>query len=157
LRGYNIRVHRSQLSPGHAPSIELADGSGDVWTSLSVYHHLHCLDSIRHQVSGQSCASKDSILDKDGFPTHLDHCMDTLRQWLMCQPDLSLRSVFWNQDGVSAAANNSITHQCVDWSALENWIDDHTIPPKTPGLVLFPDGRSFNEIHPPPPRCADLK
>lgn len=68
-----------------------------------------------------------------------DHCIDTLRQWLMCQPDLTLRSVYWREDGQSVAANNSVSHECVDWSALQGWVDAHTIDPIAP-VIQRPDG-----------------
>jgi hypothetical protein len=93
LKGYNIRVPESSLKEGRGESIHLADESGDVWGSLSVYHHLHCLvrytnfskistsrswrlkfstqDSIRHHIHGRGCKSRDSNVDSDGFPVHL--------------------------------------------------------------------------------------
>ncbi|ETN38308.1 uncharacterized protein HMPREF1541_06339 [Cyphellophora europaea CBS 101466] len=153
LKGYNLRVPSSSLSQEHAPSIPLSDGSGNVWVSLGMYHHLHCLDSIRHQIHGRNCISQDSTTEADGFPKHLDHCIDTLRQWLMCQPDLSLRSVYWREDGLSAAANNSITHECVNWDALQEWVDQHSISAKDEA-VQRPDGALFDGPEPPPPRCA---
>lgn len=41
----NIRVSTETLRKIDRTSIELADGSGDHWGSIAVYHHLHCLVS----------------------------------------------------------------------------------------------------------------
>jgi Mycotoxin biosynthesis protein UstYa len=65
--------------------------------------------------------------------------METLRQWLMCQPDLTARSVVWRENGLSGAANNTISHQCIDWEALQDWIDQRTINGSHP-LVELPNG-----------------
>jgi hypothetical protein len=89
----------------------------------------------------------------------------------MCQPDLTLRSVYWRDDGQSVAANNTISHECVNWDALQDWVGAHTIDPKA-RVVQRPDGTFacggvlhyqpvltvvggfFEGVHPPPPRCS---
>jgi Mycotoxin biosynthesis protein UstYa len=68
-----------------------------------------------------------------------DHCIETLRQWLMCLPDLTPRSVIWREDGLSAKANNTIVHTCVDWDAVQSWIDRHIISGAQP-LLKSPNG-----------------
>lgn len=40
-----MRISQDTLTKLNRSSIELADGSGDYWGSLEVYHHLHCLVS----------------------------------------------------------------------------------------------------------------
>jgi hypothetical protein len=59
----------------------------------------------------------------------------------MCQPDLTLRSVYWRDGGQSVAANNTISHECVNWDALQDWVGAHTIDPDpTARVVQKPDG-----------------
>ena len=41
----SMRVSRETLIKLNRSSIQLADGSGDSWGSLEVFHHLHCLVS----------------------------------------------------------------------------------------------------------------
>jgi hypothetical protein len=43
MEGYNIRAPRSSMTQDSVPFIPVDDGSGDVWVSFGVYHHLHCL------------------------------------------------------------------------------------------------------------------
>lgn len=74
LQGYNLRVPVEDLPRGQASSILLADGTNDAWVSLSVYHHLHCLDSLRHQLGAQDCPSYDTAFDEDGFSKHFGMC-----------------------------------------------------------------------------------
>ncbi|KPI40957.1 uncharacterized protein AB675_10613 [Cyphellophora attinorum] len=152
LQNYNIRVPRTAIAPG-ASTVHLSDESGDAWVSLSMFHHLHCLDSIRHHIHGSACPSRDSRSDADGFPIHLDHCIDTLRQWIMCQPDLTLRPIVWREDGLSAKANNTIVHQCVNWTALGGWLSEHALHAKQQ-LIKRPDGQAWDGPYPPPARCG---
>jgi hypothetical protein len=70
LHGYNLRVPTDELPSDQSPSIHLTDGSDDAWVSLGVYHHLHCLDSLRHQLGGQQCPSYDTNYDENGFSKH---------------------------------------------------------------------------------------
>jgi hypothetical protein len=74
LQGYNLRVPVDDLPSDQPPSVLLADGSNDAWVSLSVYHHLHCLDSLRHQIGAQDCPSYDTSFDENGFSKHFGMC-----------------------------------------------------------------------------------
>lgn len=86
--GYSIRVPKTSVDAVGLESIPLNDGSGDVWVSMNIYHHLHCLvsmyynfesiqsadeyqDSIRHQVAGTGCKASDQELPPDYFPPHI--------------------------------------------------------------------------------------
>jgi len=71
----------------------------------------------------------------------------------MCQPDLTMRSIFWREDGQSAKANNTIVHECVNWPALDDWVASHTIK-ATDRLVPRPDGTTWDGPYPPPARCG---
>lgn len=154
MRGYNIRVPRWLLQPGQ-DSIPLADGSDDVVGSLGVFHYLHCLDSIRHQIAGKGCHDND--WGKEGIlPAHFDHCIESLRQWLMCQPDLTLRTTYWTtgDDGeVFAQANNTVEHTCVDWSVVAKWTQERELS-NDDGLVRTPKGDIWPWIMSAPPICS---
>jgi len=43
--GYAIRVPAGSVEAVGLESIPLNDESGDVWVSMNIYHHLHCLVS----------------------------------------------------------------------------------------------------------------
>lgn len=132
-------------------SIPLNDGSGDVWVSMNVYHHLHCLDSIRHQIAGVDCSNPDDPetnhtghydMDQEHyFPPHIDHCIETLRKRLICQPDLGVRAIAWNPDRPGAAfANNTVDSACVNWDAIQDWTAKHSFSEEEK-LITTPDGK----------------
>jgi hypothetical protein len=154
MSGYNVRVPRRLLQPGQ-DSIPLSDGSDDVVGSLGVFHYLHCLDSIRHQIAGMGC--HDTDWGADGvLPAHFDHCIESLRQWLICQPDLTLRTTYWTQgpDGETfAQANNTVEHTCVDWSRVAEWTQERQMRADD-GLVRTPSGEVWPWMITAPPICS---
>lgn len=48
-------------------------------------------------------------------PPHIRHCIDLLRQSIMCQPDLTVEKV---DPTISASKGFGVTHVCKDYSQL---------------------------------------
>jgi hypothetical protein len=133
-------VPATSLDALNLASIPLNDNSGDVWVSMNVYHHLHCLDSIRHQIAGVRCANPKSPLEQY-FPPHIDHCIETLRKRLICQPDLGVRAIAWNPEKPGVAfANNTVDSACVNWDAVQDWTSRHSFTEEEK-LITRPDGK----------------
>ncbi|CAI6332874.1 unnamed protein product [Periconia digitata] len=164
MNGYSIRVPSSSLDALNLESIPLNDESGDVWVSMNVYHHLHCLDSIRHQVAGIGCANPNDPAanhtghydtdSEDYFPPHIDHCIETLRKRLICQPDLGVRAIAWNPDKPGVAfANNTVESACVNWDAVQDWTRQHSFSEEEK-LITRPDGAIYRGPRTPPARCG---
>lgn len=51
---------------------------------------------------------------------HTDHCMDTIRQSMMCNVDSSL---MFTEDGTRYGDGQ--LHQCRDWDGLISWAQHH--------------------------------
>ena len=51
-------------------------------------------------------------------PPHIIHCIDLIRQSLMCQPDLTIEVKDPEIGGVTGFGTQ---HQCRDWEELINW------------------------------------
>ncbi|POS81183.1 hypothetical protein DHEL01_v200394 [Diaporthe helianthi] len=86
--------------------------------SLSALHQLHCLGVIRDVVK------KYEKHDKSRFAGsgHEYHCIDYIRQSIMCSADTTLDFAELQPDGRRkgfSGANS--THQCRDWDALTSW------------------------------------
>ena len=62
---------------------------------------------------------------------HKDHCVEVLRQRLMCNPALNVYSYHWTKDQEFPYANLFTRHRCVDWGAFYNWSQRNmvTLPP----------------------------
>lgn len=71
-----------------------------------------------------------SILYRDRFagvkPTYgvfSDHCLESLRQILLCQPDISIYTLQWTpHNRVKPTVRVLQEHACVDWSSLHAWM-----------------------------------
>lgn len=93
--------------------------------TLTVFHQLHCLDEVRHsywelshakQLGGQP--DKDQGGESGGkmhSPSHVRHCIDLLRQSLMCNADITLEYEEQNVNGVHGFGTK---HQCRSWELL---------------------------------------
>jgi hypothetical protein len=51
-------------------------------------------------------------------PPHIRHCIDLLRQSLMCNPDLTVEV---KNDSLGGVRGFGEQHQCIDWAELKYW------------------------------------
>ena len=54
-------------------------------------------------------------------PVHVRHCIELLRNSIMCQPDLTVEVKNEELGGVTGFGTE---HQCKDWDGLQSWITD---------------------------------
>ncbi|ORY02845.1 hypothetical protein BCR34DRAFT_545514 [Clohesyomyces aquaticus] len=95
---------------------------------IKAFHHIHCLKIIRHAFkvyeSGVQYKQRE----------HLYHCINALRQDIMCKPDDSIMS--------SRAATHVIgdgqVFQCRNWDKLVDWAQD---PVRNACFRVFDDDR----------------
>lgn len=122
LRNDNIRVPAAEISRFNLTSIELTDGSGVV-AQLSVFHALHCLKMIRHLIYKDHYLVNvtEHALWKMGV--HVDHCVEYIRENLMCHPDISLVTHHWitSDEGWKPSNKDQAPHECMNWDALNEW------------------------------------
>ncbi|OHE94396.1 hypothetical protein CORC01_10324 [Colletotrichum orchidophilum] len=107
---------------------------------IAVFHQLHCLDLIRQalyearpdimeQVNNTSHPA-DHQADHDASPDHnhvkdmyhIGHCIDLVRQSIICRPDLTVEV---GDPAVGGVTGFGTEHQCVNWQELMDWMRDH--------------------------------
>lgn len=78
--------------------------------ALSMYHHLHCLNSLRyaHVVARLGLVAHPE--DRDMY--HDSHCLKYIRQGLLCRADISLQPI-----------NSSAEYRCQDWTEIRNFVE----------------------------------
>lgn len=63
---------------------------------LDVYHHLHCLNSLRHIAYGDYYNAHGASTTKPTMhEVHLNHCIDVLVQALKCSGNVNLITMHW--------------------------------------------------------------
>ncbi|PYI32663.1 hypothetical protein BP00DRAFT_145250 [Aspergillus indologenus CBS 114.80] len=129
LQNDNIRVPVGYLQEKSLKSVYTKDHTEGI-VSLSVYHSLHCLKKIKHMMFKEHYyADRDEAAMAREWK-HADHCVEYIRESLMCQPDLALVTFRWINDTAQHTAapaefyptNFDVdTHRCADWEALDRW------------------------------------
>lgn len=113
------------------------EGSGYLIV-LNVFHNLHCLDSIRkalyYFVDPKWTAEHnpyvhmgdggvDSMLraiGKDVRITHVDHCIDALRQHQMCAVGITPNVFKYNSKDFGIRAMANVMHECRDFGKVRH-------------------------------------
>ena len=70
---------------------------------------------------------------------HSFHCLDLLRQTVMCKADVSLVTMRWGHTQQMPLGNFSTSHTCRSWDAIDQWAGEHA--PKRlmePGWLKHP-------------------
>ena len=92
---------------------------------LDVYHHLHCLDTLRRVVYGTYYNESQANPDPKQATIHeyhINHCVDMLAQVIQCSGNLNLVTVYWAKNLVQPQTDFSIERKCVNFDKLTDWI-----------------------------------
>ncbi|KAF7912147.1 uncharacterized protein EAF01_001168 [Botrytis porri] len=95
--------------------------------TLSVLHQLHCLDGIRHiyYLNNDAATTGKVLVEEELEPhmrrSHVRHCIDFLRQSLMCCGDSSIERVNSELKGVTGWGTE---HMCTNWEELQEWVGE---------------------------------
>ncbi|KAJ4378179.1 hypothetical protein N0V83_001013 [Neocucurbitaria cava] len=97
-------------------------------TIFDVYHHVHCLNSLRHMAYGTyynlSMARAHTIKQRE---IHINHCIDILLQGIQCNANLDLIPLHWVETQQYPFPDMSINKKCVDFEGLTQWRKENTI------------------------------
>lgn len=89
---------------------------------------------------GMSVSETSRIpLEYCDIKTTLDHCIETLRQGVLCRGDVSLGTYTYLSGGSDVTARSWGSHQCVDSDALLSWAKARSIDMTEPGLLVRPE------------------
>jgi hypothetical protein len=110
--------------------------------TFSAFHQLHCLvrelasfrelcllikrkkDGIRgaywtsHQAAIRGEKLNETNIPMDNQPRHVRHCIDLLRQSLMCHADTTVEDV---DESIGGVHGFRVEHQCRSWEQLVQW------------------------------------
>ncbi|KAL0576586.1 hypothetical protein V5O48_005379 [Marasmius crinis-equi] len=79
---------------------------------------------------------------------HMDHCVDWLRQSLMCAGDTSVIVWQWDEMEQKNKFQGDIAHTCRNFEKLRNWGLQHTMEVQfDPYVRLEDDGITIPIIH----------
>ncbi|OAA36250.1 hypothetical protein NOR_07595 [Metarhizium rileyi] len=96
---------------------------GSYMVELEMFHQFHCLRWIRDQFWQLDDTAAGTAMLKD-FPqrrNHTDHCIDYLRQSIMCHGDVTPITFEYVPEIRGLIAHHSTEHQCRDFKAIYSW------------------------------------
>lgn len=98
-----------------------------------MFHNLHCVNAVRIELNrnlyGESSESAhhhelpESVVGPNYKTTHLEHCLDRLRQAVMCHGDLT-PSPLYVFEGFPVALGKSGKHTCRKFEPIRQWMDE---------------------------------
>ncbi len=98
---------------------------------VDTFHQVHCLDLLRKNLItnyeyyyGRKYNFTPPIFQQ----AHLNHCLDSLLQDLMCQGDAHLNFFQWIEGQSGPQPDFAVNRQCRDFYAMRRWYDENTIP-----------------------------
>lgn len=105
-------------------------------------HHLHCLNLLRkslyynyeyyHTLGKGAFKNNDTVVR-----SHVGHCLDILRQRLMCQPDIGVLGQIWyNKAKPQAYPDFNTLHKCKNYESIRQWAEEHQAPVNVAGDYL---------------------
>ncbi|KAI0599848.1 hypothetical protein F4775DRAFT_548513 [Biscogniauxia sp. FL1348] len=117
------------------------EDGGQYMVLIEVVHQLHCLNVIRMYTYREYYSRPENrpleFTDREGtVRMHVDHCVDMLRQVLMCQADVGLVPFYW-VEGQGPNENFSTPHRCRRLDRIMEWAQRHPVPAREP--VSRPD------------------
>lgn len=55
-----------------------------------------------------------------------DHCLEVLRQGIICNADLTVNTYYWNSDG-EIQGNRTGFRRCTDWQRIQEWAEKRAV------------------------------
>jgi hypothetical protein len=107
-------------------------------------HHLHCLNLLRqslyYNIDYYRTQGKGAFLNEDHIVRyHVSHCLDIIRQQLMCTPDTGLLGqVWWDVDHPKSFVDFNTEHKCKNFDAIRQWAEERQLPETVPHDFLKP-------------------
>ncbi|KAI3393923.1 hypothetical protein diail_3485 [Diaporthe ilicicola] len=146
---------KSGLTDAH---VQRADKyGGGFFVNVEGMHHLHCLNLVRqglyynveyYKKQGTGAfVNDDMIIEK-----HISHCLDTIRQTLMCTADTGvLGQVWFDHESPTAFPDFNTKHKCKNFDDISRWAVAHqeAVPDSLPDdYMKEPDPQYIGENTP---------
>ncbi|KAH8825473.1 hypothetical protein DL96DRAFT_1681726 [Flagelloscypha sp. PMI_526] len=115
--GTFMQLNRDEASRLPNITTQIAGKPGVYLAHMDVFHQLHCLNYLRQSINPQRY--NDSL---NGLVEgHLLHCVEALRQTLMCNADITTNVWQWNEQKKRIDYRTEVPHMCVNFDKLLEW------------------------------------
>ncbi|KAK7047091.1 hypothetical protein VNI00_006755 [Paramarasmius palmivorus] len=127
LYGFGVnKISKHEADQLPLKTVRIPNDPSHYIVELDVFHQLHCLNIIRkalhrdyyqqlHVHNGHTMESKQ---DED---EHIAHCIDHLRQSIMCASDVSTIVWQWIPERNRTMGRSGVPHTCRDFEKISEW------------------------------------
>ncbi|KAK0672606.1 hypothetical protein QBC41DRAFT_299544 [Cercophora samala] len=129
-------ISAAEARPMENKTLPIPGEQGRYIIQLAVFHQLHCLNIIRKGIYyGVDMTNVDDLFGIE----HIDHCIDMLRQSLMCTSDVtpitfSRKSLREPMQGVA-----EVIHTCRNFPQIQKWAWDRRARDKLDKTTIVKD------------------
>lgn len=87
-------------------------------------HHIHCLHYVwqDHHSTHFPTTAANKADAPEMYERHYEHCIDYLRQGIMCNFDPGIIPYYWVREHNQPTPDGNTRHKCVNWDNLQNWL-----------------------------------
>ncbi|KAH9886109.1 hypothetical protein F4778DRAFT_481781 [Xylariomycetidae sp. FL2044] len=129
-RGKFLAMNEEEVDRFKAPDLLLYP-DGNYYFTFQMFHSLHCLNMVRMRldkdyyeshVPSQQHKNLSEVIHQPGWErTHIDHCLDQIRQSIQCAGDLSPVPIYgWG--GIPVGFGVGQAHTCRKWQPIQEWM-----------------------------------
>ncbi|KAF9874932.1 hypothetical protein CkaCkLH20_07626 [Colletotrichum karsti] len=118
----------------------LGHGSDAYIAQTEVFHHLHCLDMLRKEVSYEHYYESKEGPRPGGaqHQAHIGHCFDILAQAIKCTGSVDMITFNWVENWEQPFPDFMNNKVCRDFDALLDWVNDHAMSPEVFQMMKTP-------------------
>jgi len=111
-----FKMPKSQAALLPNRTYPIKDDPGYYLGALDVFHQLHCLNTIRRALHREHYTEVVGMDEE-----HISHCVDSVRQSLMCNADISVNVWQWNDQLSNVVGHSTQAHTCRNFEKLRDW------------------------------------
>ncbi|KAL5114926.1 hypothetical protein ACEQ8H_007173 [Pleosporales sp. CAS-2024a] len=141
-----IRIKEAEFQQINASiyTAEIDDEQGGRIAIFESFHMIHCLKSLWQNAYPEYYSEIHAYNQEhvEEFHEHTDHCVDVLRQKLMCDADGALVTYNWQKNHYYPHPNFNVEHQCRDYNRLLEFSEQRRLE----GSLLRPEGKPVVEF-----------
>ncbi|KAJ6472637.1 hypothetical protein DFH09DRAFT_1007721 [Mycena vulgaris] len=106
---------------------------GHYIAELDVFHNLHCLNKIRMALDPDYYPDWRVSTTNNWIPTqknateHVGHCVDWIRQSLMCTSDTSVIVWQWEKSMNASIVKGNVAHTCRKFDKIQEWAKERKV------------------------------
>ncbi|KAK8080941.1 hypothetical protein PG997_008759 [Apiospora hydei] len=125
---FNATVEELERAGESLDNVTRLTGGGYL-ASIGVYHELHCVRQLRFYIYKDRYYPNLSESEEKYLQFHLDHCVESLREAIMCYGNTALISFYWDDPKASQpAAQSNARAKCAVWDSIEHWGYSRRVP-----------------------------